>query len=41
MGLSSVPLSGSLLSVEVSIDKNLVDVYLHMFVNPYMTITPK
>lgn len=41
LGLYSVPPSGSVLSVEVSIDKTFVNTHLHMFVKSYMTITPK
>lgn len=41
LGLCSVPPSGSLLSVEVSMDKTSVNRHLHMFVKSYMTITPK
>lgn len=41
LGLYSVPPSGSLLLVEVSIDETVVNIHLHMFVKSCTTITPE
>lgn len=40
LGLYFVPPSGSLLSIEVSVDETDVNIHLHMFVKSCTTITP-